>query len=152
MTGIHRLSKQDVAPGVGRDMDAHCTRCKMLLNHTIVAMVGTTVVQVRCNTCGGTHKFKDAAPKPPTEATRRQRVARAATATAGALEVARRRFQRRLEEYDTSTAIDYTPRLRPEPGQLMRHAKFGLGIVQAVAADKATVQFEEGDKLLVVGR
>ena len=43
---------------VGGEVDAFCTRCKMDLAHTILAMVGTKPVRVRCNTCGGDHAFR----------------------------------------------------------------------------------------------
>ena len=43
---------------VGGDIDAWCTRCKMDLGHTILAMVGTKAARVRCNTCQGEHNYK----------------------------------------------------------------------------------------------
>ena len=43
---------------VGGEVDAFCTRCKMSLAHTILAMVGTRIARVRCNTCGGDHAFR----------------------------------------------------------------------------------------------
>src|SRR5207302_3841179 len=43
---------------VGGDVDAFCTRCKMELGHTILAMVGARPVRVRCNTCGGEHNYR----------------------------------------------------------------------------------------------
>ena len=35
----------------GDNIEARCTRCRTVLNHTIVAMVGEKVVWVECNTC-----------------------------------------------------------------------------------------------------
>src|SRR6266852_6391254 len=43
---------------VGGDIDAFCTRCKMELGHTVLAMMGQKPVRVRCNTCGGEHKYR----------------------------------------------------------------------------------------------
>ena len=43
---------------VGGDVDAFCTRCKMELGHTVLAMVGTRPVRVRCNTCQGEHAYR----------------------------------------------------------------------------------------------
>ena len=34
---------------VGGEVDATCTRCKMELAHTILAMVGPKIIRVRCN-------------------------------------------------------------------------------------------------------
>ena len=43
---------------VGGEVDAFCTRCKMTLAHTILAMVGTKIARVKCNTCGGDHAYR----------------------------------------------------------------------------------------------
>ncbi|RQW78018.1 MAG: hypothetical protein EHM51_00770, partial [Geobacter sp.] len=41
----------------GDNIEARCTRCRKVLNHTIVAMVGDRVVRVECNTCKGMHNY-----------------------------------------------------------------------------------------------
>jgi hypothetical protein len=42
----------------GDDVGAYCTRCKMDLTHTILAMADEhTPERVRCNTCGSEHRF-----------------------------------------------------------------------------------------------
>ena len=152
MNSPHRLRKEDVVPAAGRDIDAWCTRCKEEMGHTISAMVGTVVAQVRCNTCGSTHKYRSGTTKATaTGSTPRSRVA-AAAATSTAISKARARHRERVAELDASTALAYSPRIQTEAGQLVRHVKFGLGIVAKVADGKALVAFEEGDKLLVVGR
>lgn len=139
-------------PAAGRDIDAWCTRCKEEMGHTISAMVGTVVAQVRCNSCGSTHKYRSGMSKATaTGATPRSRVA-AATATSTAIAKARARHRERIAQLDASAAVAYSPRIAGHEGQLIRHVKFGLGIVAKVADGKALVAFEEGDKLLVVGR
>src|SRR5438309_8942814 len=47
---------------VGGEADAWCTKCEMVLAHTVIAMVGTKPVKVECNTCHGVHKYRAAAP------------------------------------------------------------------------------------------
>ncbi len=153
MSNLHRLKKEDVKPAAGRDIDAWCSRCKTDLGHTIVAMIDTTVAQVRCNTCGGTHRYRSGEPTVKKAATGKRKPTKASIkAAAMAVERAKERFLKRLVTMDTSEAINYSPRLNPERGDLIRHVKFGLGIVERVANDKANVSFEVGEKLLVVGR
>src|SRR3954462_8059466 len=48
------------ATKVGGDIDSWCTRCKMTLGHTILAMVGSKPARVRCNTCQGEHNYRGA--------------------------------------------------------------------------------------------
>ena len=42
----------------GGYVDAWCTKCKMELGHTIIAMVDNMPKRVQCNTCGGKHNFR----------------------------------------------------------------------------------------------
>src|SRR5437588_9021934 len=55
-----RINKSHMAQAnrVGGDVDAFCTRCKMELGHTILAMVGSRPARVRCNTCQGEHNYR----------------------------------------------------------------------------------------------
>ncbi|HET8948256.1 MAG TPA: hypothetical protein VFQ07_14855 [Candidatus Polarisedimenticolia bacterium] len=43
---------------LGDVIDDYCTRCRMLMNHGIVGMVGDDVAKVRCNTCQFEHAYK----------------------------------------------------------------------------------------------
>src|SRR5262245_32035803 len=43
---------------LGDVIDDYCTRCRMIMNHGIVGMVGDDVAKVRCNTCQAEHAFK----------------------------------------------------------------------------------------------
>jgi|KBSSwiStaDraftv2_1062776.scaffolds.fasta_scaffold139170_3 hypothetical protein len=43
---------------LGDVIDDYCTRCRMLMNHGIVGMVGDEVAKVRCNTCQSEHTYK----------------------------------------------------------------------------------------------
>ena len=54
----------------GGEVDSWCTKCRLFLNHRIIAMVGPRPVRVECSTCGSHHNFRAAAPgeKPETSA------------------------------------------------------------------------------------
>jgi hypothetical protein len=43
---------------LGDVIDDYCTRCRMIMNHGIVGMVGDEVAKVRCNTCQSEHAYK----------------------------------------------------------------------------------------------
>ena len=45
---------------LGDEVDDYCPRCKLLLNHAVAGMMGTTVVKVVCQTCHTEHPFKNA--------------------------------------------------------------------------------------------
>ena len=48
---------------LGGNVDAWCGKCKMVLAHTIEAMVGEKPTRVGCNTCKSHHAYKAQAPR-----------------------------------------------------------------------------------------
>ena len=49
---------------LGDEIDDYCPRCKLLLNHAVASMVGSTVVKVVCLTCHSEHPYKNATVPP----------------------------------------------------------------------------------------
>jgi hypothetical protein len=45
---------------LGDVIDDYCTRCRLIMNHGVVGMVGEEIVKVRCNTCQSEHPYKHA--------------------------------------------------------------------------------------------
>jgi hypothetical protein len=127
----------------GGEVDAFCTKCRMTLAHTILAMVGATqIARVQCNTCGGQHayrredgsKAKPASPRAPQP--RKEVIS----------------WDRRVAELDPAKARKYTPRETFSADELISHPTFGLGIVSAVRQDKIDVAFKAFEKTLVHAR
>ena len=48
----------------GGEVDSYCTKCRMVLNHRIIAMVGTIPRKVECSTCNSHHLYRA---RPPGE-------------------------------------------------------------------------------------
>src|SRR5437868_8255247 len=59
MTNTETLSSK-IKPG--GEVDSWCGKCKMVLAHTIEAMVGEKPARVHCNTCKSQHAYKAKAP------------------------------------------------------------------------------------------
>lgn len=132
----------------GGEVDAFCTKCKMLLAHTIVAMVGDKIVRVKCNTCGGDHSYRGAPDARP-----------ASTRSAAAARPAREKvekviisFEQQLADKDVANAPAYNVRETFQVDQVIRHPTFGIGLVTAVRGDKMDVAFKAETKTLVHGR
>ncbi len=111
---------------VGGDIDSFCTRCKMVLGHTILAMVGKRPVRVRCNTCGGEHNYRGSS----------------APARKGSWVPASERASR--------PAVTSWERFEAE--DVLEHPVFGIGLVQEVRGDKISVAFKADVKTLVHGK
>ncbi len=132
---------------VSGEVDSFCTRCKMSLAHTILAMVGSKIARVRCNTCGGDHVFRSG---PPGSSSPRS--ASSSSSSSGGAKKQIISFQERLAGHDLNAVEPYSPRLTYAVDQLIKHPTFGIGIVSAVRGDKVDVAFKADMKTLVHGR
>jgi hypothetical protein len=131
-----------VTTRVGGDVDGFCGKCKFVLAHTVLAMVGTTVARVRCNTCGSDHAFRRG--PGATAPVQRQSATRPARTVLG--------FAAQIEARGVGTARAYSPSVTFQVDELITHPTFGLGIVQAVRQDKVDVAFKASERTLVHGR
>src|SRR5881397_4083919 len=43
---------------LGDVIDDYCPKCRLIMNHGVVGMVGDEVKKVRCNTCLSEHQFR----------------------------------------------------------------------------------------------
>ncbi|HET9482143.1 MAG TPA: hypothetical protein VFP98_10335 [Candidatus Polarisedimenticolia bacterium] len=44
---------------LGDVVDDYCSRCRLLLNHGVMALAGETILKVRCNTCSTEHPYRN---------------------------------------------------------------------------------------------
>lgn len=127
---------------VGGTIDSWCGKCKLVLAHTIEAMVGDKPARVHCNTCNAQHTYKVQQP--------------AASSSASESRPAKTRTSRHrglLKGKDTAQARAYSSTERYAPGDVMQHAVFGIGVATAVKdGTKVEVLFESGSKILVHAR
>ena len=142
---------------VGGEVDAFCTRCRLPLAHTILAMVGTKIARVRCNTCGGDHAFRSA----PGTTDRPSASSRSSGGTSPRAPRAGRAsdeekviisFEQQLAGKDIANAPRYSPKDTYKMDQVVQHPTFGLGLVTAVRGDKVDIAFKSETKTLVHGR
>jgi hypothetical protein len=47
---------------LGDVVDDYCPRCRLLLNHSVMAVVEPEIKKVRCNTCAAEHSFRHGTP------------------------------------------------------------------------------------------
>src|SRR5262245_58745507 len=124
----------------GGNIDSWCGKCKMVLAHTIEAMVGDRPVRVHCNTCKSQHSYK---PNPPS--TRKVRGAAASDGSTGQPKVRLSRYQSLLKAKDSAVPKAYSPTDKYETGDILEHPTFGRGVTTAIKdATKIEVLFESG--------
>src|SRR3989442_4937036 len=131
---------------VGKELNAHCGKCKEQRTHIVAAMDGEVVRKFTCSMCGSTHNYKV---KPAA-------VAEAVASGAGTAPSKKRVSSRRAKE---ANAFSIDPK-RPvkiydmnnifSAGDVINHPKFGLGAVEAaLPPNKIEVRFQEGKKMLL---
>lgn len=141
-------------PAAGSIIEAQCTRCRTLMNHTIVAMVGDKIARVECNACHGIHNYR------PPKASKEPVAAQAALkkpavprkAKVDPETAAREEWLALQSGVDPSQAIAYDMNRKYRVNTLLLHPMFGIGFVQAVVSpNKVAVLFSDAKKLLRCG-
>src|SRR5262249_8319435 len=134
-----------IQPVVGNTVDGRCASCKLILAHTIQAIVKTRLHAPIANTCGAQHAYRRNAPG----ATGRASSGGRQSATAASAPVDYREL---LHGKKVETAREYKTSERLQPKEIIHHLIFGLGIVVAVRdANKVDVGFNDGLKTLIHG-
>lgn len=155
-------------PKTGGEIDAYCTKCKLDLTHRIIAMVGDAVKKVECKTCGSHHLYRKPRSEREAEAAAAVRAGSAAKKprseggprTASERHAAAERAEReRVSTWERAIAGQPTNAFKPYsvkallgPGELVRHPKFGDGVVARVI-DRAKVEilFQDGTRTMAHG-
>lgn len=134
----------------GDNIEAHCTRCRTVLNHTIVAMVGERVVRVECNTCRGVHNYSQGKTSEPASGAG---AGKSAPASARGKKVkddgGQAEWETLLAALAGNQPVPYDMNAKFRVNDLVEHAAFGIGIVRTlVAPNKVQILFSSGKKLL----
>jgi hypothetical protein len=134
----------------GSTVDSWCTKCKLVLAHTVEAMVENKITRVHCNTCRGQHAYRATAPgSAKTGATGAKRSAKKAVDAAPK----RSEYEMLLRGRTADKARAYALSERFAPGELINHSSFGLGVVTGERDSvKIDVVFPDGPKVLLHGR
>jgi len=129
-------------PAAGEHAVCYCTRCKMDLGHTIVAMIGDKIVRVKCRTCGSEHNYRD-------------RTKKSATVKRGGSTVKRatpvKSVERRWEEAIAKAKgpdLPYDMSGTYKKGDVVLHMTFGSGVVLEVFEKKIAIIFEDKERVL----
>ncbi|MCB9654365.1 MAG: hypothetical protein H6729_09585 [Deltaproteobacteria bacterium] len=136
----------------GDEVDSKCTKCKMVLAHTIVAMVGEQIARVQCNTCNGEHAYR--APPSASEATaKKRRAERKASTLERGTRGSASDYDAMTKGRDLSKPVPYSIKMGLNTDDVIEHPTFGVGFVTDLKeGSKAHVLFPEGGRILIYGR
>ena len=120
-------------PKVGGDVDAYCTKCRMDLSHRVIAMVANEPKRVKCLTCDGEHNYR----KPMSERAERS---------------AKHSWEKAMAGQPATAFKAYSIKAFFSEGELVRHSKFGDGVVaRVIDPTKVEVLFEDGPRTMAQG-
>lgn len=124
----------------GENIASYCTKCKLNLDHTIVAMEGETIVKVTCKTCGGTHKFRNPADAPKVRAPRAKKgsVIKPSAETLWVSTLAEAKGKEHV----------YTMTEKYRIGDIILHDRFGKGVVLKLYPNKCDMLFQDKERLM----
>ena len=153
-------------PRTGGEIDAYCTKCKLDLGHRIIAMVGEVVKKVECRTCGSHHLYqrtkseKEAAalatPRAASNSGGKEKTAK----PRDKLTAAQRAERDQVASWEQAIAGKAPTAFKPYqisstfgPGELVRHTKFGDGVVaRVIDRNKVEVLFQDGPRTMAHGQ
>jgi len=144
------------------EIDAYCTKCKIILTHVVAAMVGKRPKKVECLTCHGQHVYRASEPGSRAKAKAekdsdgskekapKKTPAKKRTKTKRGVEKEKELWRETLDKKDLASAKPYTLADSYEVDDIINHNKFGMGIVtKVITAKKMEVHFEGGRKCMV---
>ena len=144
--------------GPGSEVDAWCTKCKLDLGHRVIAMEGPRIARVECLTCRGHHNYRrPRSEEVSTASTPRRKASDGASRSTGSKRTPKKTdFRQRWEDAIMGkSAGDFTAYridVALAPGQLVRHKKFGDGVVsELMDGNKVQVLFQDGPRTLIHG-
>jgi hypothetical protein len=144
----------------GGEIDGWCTKCKLVLNHRIIAMNGAIPARVECSTCTSHHNFRARAPgdKAPAGASTSSRASAAPRSTRGPTKAQKvlidreRSWEKAVNGKAVSDFRPYRVSEVFEEGELVRHSKFGDGVVlRLLEGRKVEVLFKDDSRTLAHG-
>jgi CxxC motif-containing protein len=122
----------------GEQIVSACTKCKLALDHTIVAMVGETIAKVKCKTCGSIHKYRDPADAGKPRGTRTKDAPVKTSEMLWEACIA--------EASGPERAYDMTATY--QVGDLVLHAIFGRGVVRKLSVNKCDILFKDKERMM----
>lgn len=147
-----------VSVGPGDDVDAWCTRCRMNLNHRVIAMVGNTIKTVLCLTCKSTHKYHPPKKEKSSSNDEYEHVQIGSSFQPKAADRVAAKTANEWATFMKAMPEDVEPKLYASTGsytldEYIQHPAFGKGkVIEILGQGKMLVIFQEGRKILIYNR
>lgn len=122
----------------GENIASYCTKCKLILDHIIVAVDGEEIAKVKCMTCGSAHKYRSAAVVAKPRSPRKKEDAAKAGEVLWESCIAEAKGKERTYDMGGKYRI----------GDIVLHHVFGKGVVRKLYLNKCDVLFKDKERLM----
>jgi hypothetical protein len=134
----------------GSEVEAYCTKCKLVLAHTVVTMLSTKPRRVKCNTCNGEHNYRAEKPQSKVAGKKTEKTTKKAKAPS---KKTRQSWSEVMQEATSKPHKTYSMSGSFGEGDWIEHNTFGLGCVQTFTPpNKITVRFVDSTRMLICNR
>ncbi len=122
----------------GENIASFCTKCKLVLDHAIIAMDGEAIAKVKCKTCGSAHKYRSSAAV---------KLARSARKKEDPIKSAEMMWESCIAEAKGKERM-YDIAGKYRVGDIIDHRTFGKGVVRKIYVQKVDVLFRDKERLM----
>lgn len=136
---------------IGKDIEAYCTKCKLVLDHIILVERDNAASRVKCKTCGSEHNYRSAAPSPK-KPSASPHPAREKKGKPGLSNTAAAQWESKKNDLNPNSPVKIyrtqdTFRFR----DVIQHHVFGLGFVERIiSGTRMEVLFSDSIKQMVM--
>lgn len=132
---------------IGKSVDSWCGCCRLMLAHTVEAMVNHKITRTHCNTCGAQHAYRRN--RPGTASAKARGTSSGNCANASGMLVS---YEALLRGKDVGKSRAYRTSERFQTDEIVDHPTFGIGLVVRLRdGNKIDVGFSDGVKTLTHG-
>jgi hypothetical protein len=141
---------------VGKNVDAQCTKCGLLLAHVVLYEVNGAIARVKCKTCGAEHKYRGTKPlvtKSEILSLRNRPVKTKVTAAVkqSSSDDRLRWIAKNRELTKDVTVLPYHIADIYKKGEAFLHPSFGIGFVEKIVnGQQIHVLFEDSLKYMAM--
>jgi hypothetical protein len=139
------MTKDKDRTPVSENVITKCTKCKMELNHVVVANNAAGIVErVQCLTCGSEHKYHREKKKPTKRISKKNIFTQEVDLT--------NTFENLADKFKEKRPLPYRMSGSFKNDDVIDHNTFGMGIVINASCDKMEVVFSDRPRLLACNR
>lgn len=133
---------------VGDEVEALCNKCKDLTLHVIEVIKEEKIAKVMCKSCMSSHRYRIVENLPELKA---KKVVKKKVKTGESSKTKeQRKWTRLMSKANAETLVDYRMDGQFTENDMIKHDKFGIGIVlEVLDQNKISVSFEDGIKTMV---